>query len=395
MGRVIAFVPLRGGSKGIPRKNIKLLAGKPLACYVIEALVATEAVDHVVVATDDDEIADTVMGRAYAKTLVYRRKLENAQDGSSTESVMVEFLNSGCFNADDEDIFLLAQATSPLTSSTEFTEAIDMYRMGRWDSLLSCARSKRFFWTAEGKPINYDVFKRPRRQDFDGLLMENGALYISHVGAIRETGNRICGEVGIYEMPEWSGIEIDDELDWVFIENLIQRRRAALNHTGNPIKVFLTDIDGVMTDGGMYYSEQGEELKKFNTKDGMAFERLRKYGIKTGIITGENTRLVERRAKKIGADYLFQGVSGEAKVKSALEICAKEGCDIKNVSYIGDDINCIPLLRAVGFSACPSDSCGAVRKNENIRIMALAGGQGVVREFAEFIIEHNSGIKDV
>ncbi len=125
------------------------------------------------------------------------------------------------------------------------------------------------------------------------------------------------------------------------------------------IKLFLTDVDGVLTDGGMYYTESGDEFKKFNTRDGMAFELLRKAGIKTGIITSENTQIVARRAAKIKADYLYQGQRDGGKLAAAKEICEKEGISLSEVAYIGDDLNCIGLLEKVGLAACPADAVNA------------------------------------
>lgn len=152
------------------------------------------------------------------------------------------------------------------------------------------------------------------------------------------------------------------------------------------IKLFLTDVDGVLTDCGMYYSENGDELKKFNTRDGMGFELLAKAGIKTGIITSENTLLVERRAAKLKVDYLYQGKREGGKLAAALEICEREGIDLKNVAYIGDDINCMDLLTSVGFAACPSDAMEMVKNINNIFVLNYKGGEGVVREFAEYIL---------
>lgn len=152
------------------------------------------------------------------------------------------------------------------------------------------------------------------------------------------------------------------------------------------IKIFLSDIDGVLTDGGMYYSENGDELKKFNTRDGMGFELLRNAGIKTGIITTENTKIAERRAAKLKVDYLYQGKKHGGKLAAAMEICEKENITLRNVAYIGDDINCIELLKAVGLPACPADAMQVVKNVENINVLQLKGGEGVVREFAELIL---------
>jgi YrbI family 3-deoxy-D-manno-octulosonate 8-phosphate phosphatase len=153
------------------------------------------------------------------------------------------------------------------------------------------------------------------------------------------------------------------------------------------IKLFLSDVDGVMTDAGMYYTESGDEIKKFNTHDGMGFNLLTKAGIKTGIITTENTKMVERRAAKLKVDYLYQGKGHGGKLESALEICEKENISIKQVAYIGDDINCIELLSAAGIAACPANAVNKVKAIDGIIHLQKNGGDGAVREFIDMILE--------
>ncbi|MPR34966.1 KdsC family phosphatase [Salmonirosea aquatica] len=153
------------------------------------------------------------------------------------------------------------------------------------------------------------------------------------------------------------------------------------------IKLFLTDVDGVLTDGGMYYTESGDEFKKFNTRDGMAFELLRKAGIKTGIVTSENTKIVARRAVKIKADYLYQGQRDGGKLAAAEEICEKESISLSEVAYIGDDLNCISLLEKVGLAACPADAVDAVKAVPGIVMLYKKGGEGCVREFVDRIVK--------
>ena len=153
-----------------------------------------------------------------------------------------------------------------------------------------------------------------------------------------------------------------------------------------PIRVFLTDVDGVLTDAGMYYTESGDEFKKFNTHDGMAFGMLRERGIKTGMITSEETKIVENRAKKLKVDYLYQGVKGNGKLEAARQICAKEGVTLKEVAYIGDDINCIPLLKSVGVAACPANAVKQVKEIPGIIQLTTRGGNGAAREFVEIIL---------
>ena len=160
-------------------------------------------------------------------------------------------------------------------------------------------------------------------------------------------------------------------------------------HETQNVKLFLTDVDGVLTDAGMYYSELGDELKKFNTHDGMGLQLIREKGIKTGIITSENTNMVERRFNKLKLDYLYQGKREGGKLSSVKEICEKEGITLAEVAYIGDDVNCFELLSSVGLAACPADALDAIKNIPGIIQMKKKGGEGCVREFVEMIINRN------
>lgn len=382
---VIAFIPVRGGSKSIPLKNIKPFCGKPLVCWNIEALENCPEVDKVIVATDSDDIWNTVAARNYNKTTLYRRSAENACDTASTESVMLEYINYAQLSIDD--IFMLVQATSPLTETTHFTEALNMYSNDEYDSIITCVRNYRFFWNEDGTSMNYDYTNRPRRQNFNGMLMENGAFYINKVGHILSNGNRLGGNIGIYVMPEYTAAEIDEPDDWIVLENMMRRHVLDKQHKEKKnIKLFLCDVDGTLTDGGMYYSENGDEFKKFNTRDGMGFQKLREAGIMTGIITSENTKIVENRAKKLHVDFLYQGKREGGKLEVAKEICHKMCIDLNEVAYIGDDVNCIELLEAVGIKACPFDACERVKAISDIKIMNKKGGDGCVRNFIDYIM---------
>lgn len=383
--RTIAFIPVRGGSKSIPLKNIKPFCGKPLVCWNIEALEACPEVDKVVVATDSDDIWNTVASCNYKKTTLYRRSAENACDTASTESVMLEYINYA--HLAEDTVFMLVQATSPLTETKHFSEALQMYNNGEYDSIITCVRNYRFFWNEDGTSMNYDYMDRPRRQNFKGMLMENGAFYINKVGNILANDNRLGGKIGIYEMPEYTATEIDEPDDWIILENLMRKHVLTRQTTEKPqIKLFISDIDGTLTDGGMYYSENGDELKKFNTRDGMGFGMLRKAGIKTAIITSENMLLNQRRAEKLQLDYLVQGRREGGKLVAAQAICDELSITMQEVAYIGDDINCINLLSVVGMAACPADACSKVKEIHGIKVMNRRGGEGCVREFIESIL---------
>jgi N-acylneuraminate cytidylyltransferase len=338
-----------------------------------------------VVATDCERIEDVVNDFHLKKISIYKRSKDNASDTATTESVMLEYINQS--NLRSSDHFTLVQATSPLVSSLHFDEAFESFSNGESDSVLSCVRTKRFFWKQNGTPINYDFKSRPRRQDFDGILMENGAFYISTVGKILESNNRLSGKISIYEMPEYTAVEIDEPDDILLVERLMAK--YLIYSKPMNIKLFLSDVDGTLTDGGMYYSENGDELKRFDTRDGKGFELLRNSGLKTGIITSESTEIVRRRFKKLKLDYLYQGMQHGGKLEAAKAICEKENITLEEVAYIGDDVNCFELLSEVGIKACPSNSVEKIMGIPNIIKLNHAGGNGAVREFAEIILNNS------
>lgn len=148
-------------------------------------------------------------------------------------------------------------------------------------------------------------------------------------------------------------------------------------------KLILTDIDGVWTDGGMYYTYTGVELKKFNTYDSAGILFAHRLGIPVGILTGENTEIVRWRAEKLRVDYLYLGVKD--KVSTANKLCKELNITLKEVAYIGDDLNDINLLRLVGWSGVPASAPYYVRELSSLSL-SKKGGEGVFREFVELLI---------
>jgi len=157
----------------------------------------------------------------------------------------------------------------------------------------------------------------------------------------------------------------------------------------NKIKVFITDVDGVLTDSGMYYSTDGLETKKFNAHDGMGMQLISRRGIKVGFITSEDTSIVRNRFQKLKLHYLFQGLRDGGKLASALEICRLEGIGLDEMAYIGDDLNCKDLLQAVGLAACPQDALDEIKQIPGIYVMSKKGGEGCVRELIDLIFPGN------
>ena len=149
------------------------------------------------------------------------------------------------------------------------------------------------------------------------------------------------------------------------------------------IKLVITDVDGVLTDGGMYYSDKGEVLKKFNAKDGMAVDILRNKKIKTIFLTKENSKIVKLRGKKVKADGIYTNIL--LKEKELPRICSKFNVKPNEIAYIGDDINDIKIMQKIGLSACPNDEVKLVQQSSD-HVCKLNGGKGVFREFAELIL---------
>src|SRR3989449_10691965 len=167
------------------------------------------------------------------------------------------------------------------------------------------------------------------------------------------------------------------------------RRRGKTSHSGllrklKRVRLFAMDVDGVLTDAGMYYSESGEELKKFNTRDGMGIKLLQRAGLITALITMEETKLVTRRAEKLAIPEVHQGARDKLAVMR--EMGARHGLTLQQVAYIGDDVNDLEVLNAVGFSAAPADALPAVR-NAVCSVCRAEGGEGAVREVAGLILE--------
>lgn len=386
--RVVAFIPLRGGSKTIPLKNIREIAGRPLAYWALDAACGCDLIDKVYVSTDSERIRNVIEDYGSEKVDLIGRSKETATDSATTESAMLEFAGK----IDFSDVVLI-QATSPLVEAVHLEEGIKKYFDTHAESLVSVVRQRRFIWEKNQedsiKPVNYDPLKRPRRQEWSGYLVENGAFYITSRKGLLKSSSRISGRTVCYEMPQETYVELDEPRDWQMAETLLVNRKSdilnlTLRSGLRKIKLLVLDVDGVLTDAGMYYGEGEEELKKFNTRDGKGIELIRNMGIKTVFITNEKTLLVERRAKKLKIDFLFQGVSD--KVAVLKKLMEDNNMTPEDVAYIGDDINDMDAMKAVGFSATPADGAKA-NKVIAAYVCKTKGGQGCVREVCDLLIE--------
>ncbi len=220
MSKIVALIPLRGGSKSIPKKNIKAIAGKPLCAWVIESAIRCNAINQVYVSTDCEEISQVVEELGLGVKIIGRPSAL-ATDEASTESVMLHFASKVDF-----DVLITVQATSPLLRANHLEGAISQFTEKGYESMLSAVRTKRFFWDDDGSPINYDPLARPRRQDFPGTLMENGAFYLTRRTVLEKFKCRLGGKMGVFEMPENTSIEIDEPDDWIVVEKILMQVRG-------------------------------------------------------------------------------------------------------------------------------------------------------------------------
>ena len=374
--RWIALLPLRGGSKSIPDKNLRPIAGRPLYAWSLEAALASDCFDAIYAASDSAAIRDAARARFGTRIEVLDRAPENATDTASSEAVMLEVAART-----ESDVLCLIQATSPLTRAEDFRAARRRFEQDQLDSLLTGVELKRFFWRHDGVPLNYHPAHRPRRQEFAGTVMENGAFYFTRTALLRASGVRLGGRIGVHVMAAECAAELDEPDDWPIVEALLRPRVVA----GRDLRLLVVDVDGTLTDGGMYYDGKGEAMKKFDTRDAKGMLMLRDAGVRVCVVTAETSAVVTARMRKLGITDYFPGVKD--KLAWLREHVTRWQLDAAQVAYIGDDLNDLEGLLAAGLSCCPADAVPEVRQAVHY-VCAAGGGAGAVREVCDLVRTH-------
>lgn len=223
---IICVIPVRGGSKGIPKKNIINIGGKPLVAWSIEQAQASKYIqNNVYVSSDCDEILE--VSKSYNANIIERPK-ELAEDFSSSEDALIHAVNEVKKNLNSIDIVVFLQATSPLRETFDIDNAIDIFMEDNLDSLFSAnIYEGGYLWKKENellKSFNYDYHNRSRRQDKDIEYVENGSIYIFKPKVLLEEKNRLGGKIGIYKMDEWKIFEIDEPFDVDLIEFIMKKK---------------------------------------------------------------------------------------------------------------------------------------------------------------------------
>jgi N-acylneuraminate cytidylyltransferase len=334
--------------------------------------------------TDDQEIIDFIK-KEYTWTKKVQTVLRSeisATDTASTEMAMLELAENLKF---DFDTLTLLQATSPFTKASDINLSLSKIENEKFDSSLSVVKTHRFTWNVDGNPQNYDVYNRPRRQDFEGLLIENGAIYSSTKAAFQESKNRVSGKITTFEMPDYSLTEIDSNTDWLVCETVLTEQLKKQKQQ-KKIDYLVLDVDGVFTDGCVYYDSDGELAKKFDMRDGMGLEILRQNGVEVVVVTSENSELVAKRMQKLQIENTFLGVKD--KYSFLQQFLSDKNSSFGAVAYVGDDVNDMANMCCVGWSFAPNNATTVIKNNADF-IVSKDAANGAIREVCEIIMKYN------
>ena len=379
--RIVAIIPARGGSKGVPGKNLRPVGGIPLVARAVGSALATRRIDAVYVSTDDSDIA-AVARQAGAEVII--RPADLSVDTASSESALLHALDA-LETAPQVVVFI--QATSPFIDPADLDSAIARVDVGESDVVFAARPTHAFLWR-QGKGgatgINHDHSFRQRRQDVEPQFQETGAFYVMRAAGFREAGFRFFGRIDLAVVPELSSIEIDT-IDDLAVATAIAGNLptdAAIDVDG-----LVTDFDGVHTDDRVHVGPDGTEFVTASRSDGMGIALLRRVGLPLLIISAETNPVVSARARKLKVD-VRQGV--EDKVTVLRSWADARDLDLQRVAFLGNDVNDLGCLRAVGWPIAVADAHPDVIAVARV-VLSARGGHGAVRELANRILaSHHS-----
>ena len=380
----VAIIPARGGSKGLPGKNVMRVGGIPLVARAVAAARAARTVGRVVVTTDDGEIARVARE---AGASVVQRPADLAGDTASSESALLHALDALQGSGRDEaSVTLFIQATSPFIEPDDLDAAVAAVATGDADSVFAAVPSHAFIWRdEEGRNsrgafgVNHDAGVRLRRQDRPAEFRETGAFYAMRTSGFREARHRFFGRIAVHLVPDLHGVEIDTAADLVVAQalaNLIDGPTHAID-----VDAVVTDFDGVHTDDTAIVGEAGVEFVRVSRSDGHGVARLREAGVPMLILSAETHPVVGARAAKLGVE-VRQGVAD--KGTALAEWARMRGIRFDRIAYLGNDRGDLPALELVGWPIAVADAVPEVKRIARV-VLERAGGQGAVRELADAV----------
>ena len=407
MTHILALIPARGGSKGIPRKNIKDFAGYPLIAWSIAAGLQAHTVNRVIVSTDDEEIAS--VARAYGAETPFLRPPELSQDRTTDLPVFEHTLK---WLEDIEgykpDIVIQLRPTSPIRPKDCVDSAVKIL-MEHSDAdcvrgVVPAGQNPYKMWRFNGydKPMNpllevegiTEPYNAPR-QILPPVYWQTG-----HIDAIRTstitrkhslTGNNIYPLV----IDARYTVDIDTPADWAKYESLVYHGGLEMvtpenkSRRGMPKKIELVicDFDGVITDNKVWTDQDGREMVAAYRSDSPRISELRAKGIEVMILSSEPNTVVTARAKKMGVEAVH-GVGLQDKGRVMREILAQKNIPAENVVYIGNDLNDLPCFEVAGWSVAVADAFPEVIRAAD-HVLTKAGGQGALRELCDLILQNS------
>ena len=381
--KVLAIIPARGGSKGIPGKNLRPVAGKPLVAHSVEHALGAPSVERVVVSTDDARIAEVAKA---AGAEVIMRPAEMSGDTASSEDALLHVLNTLSESGYEPDLVVFLQPTSPLRSATDVEAAVQTLLAEEADSLFSGTPLEAFVWRAQNgelASVTYDYKRRPRRQEIHDHFIENGSIYVFRPWVLRDLRNRMGGKIALYKMSFLQALQIDEPEDLKLADRL-----ASVNASGREpgqfknLRLLVVDFDGVMTDNRVLVAEDGREAVWCHRGDGWGVARLKEAGVEVVILSTEENKVVGVRGAKLRVDVV-QGSSD--KLASLQQLAASKGLASEDIAYLGNDVNDAGCLRWAGHAIVVADATRGARECADI-VTTRSGGAGAVQEVADWIL---------
>ena len=385
--RSVAVIPARGGSKGVPGKNLRPVGGRALVARAVDAAQAAALVDLVVVSTDDEPIARAA-DEAGAEVIF--RPPELSGDEASSESALLHALTTLEVKGRTEpEVLVFLQCTSPFIRPDDLDRGVVRVLSGDLDCAFSARATYEFLWrSADGgmaraglvNGLNHDPALRPRRQDRRPDFAETGAFYVMRTEGFRQARHRFFGRVGVVEVDELTTLEVDTPAQLVLAETmapLVGGQVAAVD-----VDVVVTDFDGVHTDDLAEVDQHGTESVRVSRADGLGIERLRRAGVPMLIVSKERNPVVAVRAAKLGVEVL-QGV--DDKLAAVAGWLADREIPAGRAAYLGNDLNDLEAMGLVGWPVAVADAQPPVRRRARL-VLGRPGGRGAVRELCDLVV---------